>query len=442
MIVEDIKAVNEFKQARRQARRQQLAALWGRRDLTLLPFETIRAQLKQRNPMYRGVQMVPMKKIVGSVGRYREFNRSFQPLSDSLQHRWVNIRSLAASPTGWSPIEVYKIGDVYFVKDGNHRASVARSMGNQEIEAHVWEFPETVQIGPEDSLDEVLIRFGKRNFLEATHLDEIYPDNHIEVTTPGRFTELLAQIEDVQAKLSYIDRQEMPYAEAVAAWYEMVYLPVVQIIHEAGLLDNFPGRTETDLFVWLSMHRENIIEQFGLSPDSSLEEVAQTLAQEYKEGRLDKLARQVLRLLGQEAPPPWRFLDESDSTVTIEYDVDERPPAETEVNKYEEDIMLIKNYTRTRKFCRVTFKLPAAVAAETAHLVGDFNDWNVASHPMEKLKDGSFSLTISLPTDRSYRFRYLLDGNRWENDWAADAYVPNQYGSDDSLIRFAEPPTG
>ena len=103
--------------------------------------------------------------------------------------------------------------------------------------------------------------------------------------------------------------------------------------------------------------------------------------------------------------------------------------------------MMIKNYTKTRKFCRVTFKLPAEVAAETAHLVGDFNDWDTTSHPMGKLKDGGFSLTISLPTDKSYRFRYLLDGSRWENAWAADAYVPNQYGSDDSLIKFEQQET-
>ena len=158
-MVIDTNSLHEFKQARRQARRQQLITLWGGRDLTLLPFETIRAELKQRNPMYRGVQEIPINKIVGSVGRYREFNRSFQPLSDSLKHRWVNIHALATSPTGWPPIEVYKIGGAYFVKDGNHRASVARSMGNDVIEAHVWEFPEAVQIGPEDSLDEVLIRF-------------------------------------------------------------------------------------------------------------------------------------------------------------------------------------------------------------------------------------------------------------------------------------------
>lgn len=434
MSSDKITALSEFKQARRQARRQQLSARWGGRDLLLLPFETIRAQLKQRNPMYKGIQEILITKIVGSVGRYREFNRSFQPLNDSLQARWVNVHSLATSLEGWPPIEVYEIGNVYFVKDGNHRASVAKAMGNEIIEAHVWEFPEEVQIRPQDSLDEVLIRFGRRNFLEATRLDQIRPDHNIKVTTPGRFTELLAQIEDVQAKLSYIDRQEMSYAEAVQAWYDMVYLPVVQIIREAGLLDNFADRTETDLFVWLSIHRENVIAQFGLDPGSSLEDLAQTLAQNQKEGGLDKLARQVLRLLGQEAPPPWRILDESDSTVTIDYDADEPEKRETDVNMLEENIMIVKNYTKTGNFCRVTFKVPAGVNSQTSHLVGDFNDWDTHSHPMKKLKDGSFSLTISLPADQTYRFRYLLDGERWENDWAADAYVPNQYGSDDSLI--------
>jgi 1,4-alpha-glucan branching enzyme len=74
------------------------------------------------------------------------------------------------------------------------------------------------------------------------------------------------------------------------------------------------------------------------------------------------------------------------------------------------------------------------VNAETVHLCGEFNDWNPTAHAMKKLKDGSFSVTVSLDTGESYRFRYLLDNERWENDWDADAYVANQYGTEDSLI--------
>ncbi|WP_420641735.1 isoamylase early set domain-containing protein [Candidatus Leptofilum sp.] len=96
--------------------------------------------------------------------------------------------------------------------------------------------------------------------------------------------------------------------------------------------------------------------------------------------------------------------------------------------------MLKKNYSKTGKSCRVTFKLPSEVEAESVHLCGDFNEWSPTENPMKQLKDGSYSITLSLEPGQSYRFRYLLDGKRWENDWDADAYVANQYGSEDSLI--------
>ena len=96
--------------------------------------------------------------------------------------------------------------------------------------------------------------------------------------------------------------------------------------------------------------------------------------------------------------------------------------------------MLKKNYTKTGNICRVTFKLPAEVNAQTAALCGEFNAWDTSAHPMKRLKDGSFSVTASLEPGNSYRFRYWLDGERWENDWQADAYKPNEFGSDDSVV--------
>ena len=96
--------------------------------------------------------------------------------------------------------------------------------------------------------------------------------------------------------------------------------------------------------------------------------------------------------------------------------------------------MLKKSYTKTGNICRVTFKLPAEVNAETAALCGEFNDWDATASPMKRLKDGSFSATASLDAGRSYRFRYWLDGERWENDWEADGYEPNEFGSEDSVV--------
>lgn len=98
--------------------------------------------------------------------------------------------------------------------------------------------------------------------------------------------------------------------------------------------------------------------------------------------------------------------------------------------------MLKKEYTKTGRSCRVTFNLPAEVNAQNACLCGEFNDWDQNSHPMKRAKDGSFSLTISLKPGYQYRFRYLLDGERWENDWAADSYLPNDLGSEDSVVNI------
>jgi 1,4-alpha-glucan branching enzyme len=97
--------------------------------------------------------------------------------------------------------------------------------------------------------------------------------------------------------------------------------------------------------------------------------------------------------------------------------------------------MLKKSYLKTRNACRVTFELPGVVNAASAHLAGDFNNWDRASHPMKKRKkDGAFTITIDLPRDQIFHFRYWLDNSRWENDWAADAYVPGPFGEDNSVV--------
>ncbi len=81
----------------------------------------------------------------------------------------------------------------------------------------------------------------------------------------------------------------------------------------------------------------------------------------------------------------------------------------------------------------VTFRLPRSVGAQAATVVGEFNGWSPDAHPMAP-EDDAFVARIPLEPGRAYRYRYLLDGERWENDWWADAYVPNEYGGDDSLI--------
>lgn len=306
--IDQYQARREFEQARRQAELEEWAAKWTRKDNRVLPFAAIRRQLRQKSPLYRGVQEIPLTVVVGSVDRYHDFTREFLPLSDELRDRWVTVNTLAQS-TGWPPIETYKVGDVYFVKDGHHRVSVARQLESTTIEAVVWEFPNDVQISPDDTLDDVLIRFSERAFLETTQLHERYSDHQIRFTTPGRYPELLAQIEELRTKLAIIDGNEMPYLDAVDAWYELVYLPTVQVIQESSLLADFPGRTEADLFAWLSKHRDEMRMVYG--EYENLGELIQILTEQYKEGSIGRLMRQFRRLLGSDELPPLVGTDDS-----------------------------------------------------------------------------------------------------------------------------------
>ena len=98
--------------------------------------------------------------------------------------------------------------------------------------------------------------------------------------------------------------------------------------------------------------------------------------------------------------------------------------------------MFKKSYAKSGKTCRITFKIPKGSGAQTAALCGSFNDWNPDSHPMKQLKDGSFSVALSLKAGQAYQFRYYLDGSRWENDESADGYAPNEFGTHNSVIEI------
>lgn len=97
-----------------------------------------------------------------------------------------------------------------------------------------------------------------------------------------------------------------------------------------------------------------------------------------------------------------------------------------------------KQYLKTGNVCNVTFRLPQEAAPDAAvvTVVGEFNGWSLSDTPMKKLKNGSYTATVKLPCGNEYKFRYLIDSIRWENDWCADEYMPNVFGGEDSVIRI------
>ncbi|NIU60739.1 MAG: universal stress protein, partial [Pseudomonas stutzeri] len=210
------------------------------------------------------------------MGRYNDFTRSFLPRQDSDQERWAKVHVAATGLVGLPPIEVYQIGEAYFVLDGNHRVSVARQLGATHIQAYVTEVRTRVPLSPDVQPDDLILKAEYADFLEHTCLDEIRPEADLSVTAPGQYRVLEEHIEVHRYFMGLEQEREIPYEEAVGHWYDEVYLPVVQVIRERGILRDFPGRTETDLYLWLSEHRAALEQALGweIEPEAAATDLA------------------------------------------------------------------------------------------------------------------------------------------------------------------------
>lgn len=252
------RALRDFHNLRRRADLEILLARLTGKSADLLSFEDVRKKLKAQGSVDRGIQDIPLDAIAGSVDRYEDFTRTFLPRRDEDAKRWMQVELAALSLQGLPPIEVYKIGDVYFVLDGNHRVSVARQLKSTHIEAHVTEIYTKVRLTPDIQPDELICKARLADFLERTRLDELRPEADLNVTAPGNYRILEEQIETQRHLLSKQAGQEVSYQEAVCSWYDEVYLPLIQLIDERGILRYFPKRTPTDLYAWIINHQEEL----------------------------------------------------------------------------------------------------------------------------------------------------------------------------------------
>lgn len=289
-------AIEDFHRARRKAALRALLAKLTKDERQLFSYEEVRQKLRTTGERDRGRQEIPLDKIVGSVGRYRDFSRDFLPLTDSDEQRWARVRMIAGDPRGFPPIEVYQIGDVYFVKDGNHRVSVARQLGAKTIEAYVTEVKTKVPLSALDKPDDVILKAEYADFLTRTRLDELRPGADLRLTVPGKYPVLLEHIEVHRYFMGLDFQREVSYDEAVAHWYDTVYLPIAQRVRELGLLRDFPERTEADFYLWLAEHRAQLERWLGwqVSTETALSDFVEQLT-----GKVERPSLQTLLTEGQ-----------------------------------------------------------------------------------------------------------------------------------------------
>jgi hypothetical protein len=212
--------------------------------------------------------------------------------------RWQSVATLFLNPQsgGAPPIELYQVGEIYFVRDGNHRVSVANQLGMVDIEAYVWEYPGyAIDVSVGVDIDELLLEKERSAFLEQTNLNELRPDHDIRLTVPGGYHTMLGQIVYYQYALSRIDGEDISFEDAVTAWYDMLYETTVQLIEEAGVLDAFPRRTPADFFIWVNRHHRELEARYG--QPVLMEEAARQLEGEKRSILPVRIWRQVRRWL-------------------------------------------------------------------------------------------------------------------------------------------------
>lgn len=234
--------------------RKILSRLTGE-DNSLLPYDEVRQRLSIRGQHYVGLRQVETNLIVGSTGRYHDFDRAFLPLQRRTKNRWVSIDQAHYEEKPLPPVDLIKIGDIYFVRDGNHRVSVARERGQAFIDAYVIEVDVPVKLSPDTRIDELELKQAYAEFLFQTGLEKLYPGIEIEASAPDFYRQLLRHIDLHRWYLGEKRGAEVAYSEAVQSWYEQVYLPLAKMVQEHALLREFPGAKEADLCLWLMDYR-------------------------------------------------------------------------------------------------------------------------------------------------------------------------------------------
>ncbi|MEW6093139.1 MAG: transcriptional regulator [Chloroflexota bacterium] len=252
----------DFARARFKAFLNRVRRLLGGQPTAMLSYDEVKEKLRIGGPVYRGVQVVPLEKIAGSLNRYHQFDRAFMPLEDQIANRWQNIDRAFYQDVSLPPVVLYKIGEVYFVVDGHHRVSVARDQGQEFIDAEVRECQTKVNITPDIEPEDLEILGEKAFFLERTNLDRIRPKANIVLTIPDGFDRMLEHIAVHRYFMGLDWQHDISEEEAVGHWYDTVYQPIVRTIRRSGILKEFPGKTEADLYLWV-LDRQRFLNQEG-----------------------------------------------------------------------------------------------------------------------------------------------------------------------------------
>jgi hypothetical protein len=246
-------ASDDFLRARRRQTAKRLARAFGDGDVqAVLPFEEVVAELGRTAERDLGLQVVQLDTIVGSVGRAGDFDRAFLPTTSQVRSRWERIATAMRRGEPLPPVDLFRVGEVHFVRDGHHRVSVARALGREDIDARVVEVQ--TRVGAERGLRvaDLPLKGHERLFRERVPLP---PDRaaRVVLSDPERYGDLAEGVEGWGFRAMQDRGELMDRATTAQRWFEEEFVPVTEALREAGLVGK--GETEADAFERLGGER-------------------------------------------------------------------------------------------------------------------------------------------------------------------------------------------
>ena len=267
-------------------------------EASLISLSDLKKVLKPNNETYKGMQTVPVKLIVGSEGRYKDFDNQFFPKNTHLKSRWESIDRAHLQNIILPPVTLYELGGLYFARDGNHRISVAKARGIEFIDAEVISLQSEIKLKPGKSMKTLLaqiIAYEKRVFYSETNFGDITDYWCLDFTTTGQYDVIYNHILTHKYYQNLNQETEISIQDAILSWYENVYMPVVQVINNTKIMKKFKKRTISDLYVWMIKYWDDLKKKFG--EDYPIDQMAQSFKKTYGTGVFHRIMNTIKKFL-------------------------------------------------------------------------------------------------------------------------------------------------
>lgn len=291
-------AENDFAKARNKALFNEIQHFLNPEEASMISLKAVKKLIKTETETYIGMQVVPISKIIGSEGRYKDFDNQFFPKRSVVKERWEHVDEAIIKDIVLPPIKVYELGGLYFVRDGNHRVSVAKAKGVEFIDAEVISLQTEIRLSPVRTLQGMIkqiIAYEKRNFYFETNFGDITEYWCLDFSTAGQYDKIYEHILTHKYFINQSKTEEISMEEAILSWYETVYMPVVNSIEKCNIMKYFKNHTVSDLYMFIISFYDELKKKFG--EDLPLEEIVYDIKKERKTNPVKKAKNLLNKLL-------------------------------------------------------------------------------------------------------------------------------------------------